>query len=229
MSFGTLATRAAQQATATIPIVFIISDDPVHNGFVASYARPGGNLTGLVRGLYEDKLLELLKEAVPGVRRVACPCRHQAQSPRLDAARQLGLEFLDLDGLALQDFDGQHPQALKRFFSAAQRAGADAILVPEGLARHHSRLAELAAQSRLPAIASRRRFAASGGLLAYEAQRDESQGPALVDKILKGSKPADIPVERPMKFALVINLQTAKALGLTIPPTLLFQATEILR
>jgi putative tryptophan/tyrosine transport system substrate-binding protein len=229
MSFGTRATRAAQQATATIPILFIVDNDPVQSGLVAGYARPGGNLTGLVRGSYEDKLLELLKEAVPGVVRVACPCRHRGPSPHLDAARRLGLELLDLDGLALQDFDAQHPEALERFFSAAQRAGADAILGPDVIARHHGRLGELAAQSRLPAIASRRRFAASGGLLAYEAQWDASQGPALVDKILKGRKPADIPVEQPMKFALVINLQTAKALGLTIPPTLLFQATEVIR
>jgi putative ABC transport system substrate-binding protein len=163
MSFGGLATRAAQQATATIPIVFIVSDDPVRSGLVASYARPGGNLTGLVRGSYEDKLLELLKEAVPGIARVACPCRHQGPSPRLDAARRLGLELLDLDAVGLQGFDIQHPEALERVFSAAQRGGADAILGPEGLARHHARLGELAAQSRLPAIASRRRFAASGG------------------------------------------------------------------
>jgi len=202
MSFGTLATRAAQQATATIPILFIVNDDPVQSGLVASYARPGGNLTGLVRGFYEDKLLEFLKEAVPGVVRVACPCRNQGQSPRVDAARRLGLELLDLDRLALQDFDAQRPEAL---------------------------LGELAAQSRLPAIAPRRRFAASGGLLAYEAQRNESQEPILLDKILKGSKPADIPVEHAMRFALVINLKTAKALGLIIPPTLLFQATEVIR
>ena len=229
MSFGTLATRAAQQATATIPILFIVNDDPVQSGLVASYARPGGNLTGLVRGSYEDKLLELLKEAVPGVVRVACPCRNRGQSPRVDAARRLGLELLDLDGLALQDFDAQRPEAWEGFFAAAQRAGTDAILVPEGLGRHHSRLGELAAQSRLPAIAPRRRFAASGGLLAYEAQREESQEPVLLDKMLKGTKPADIPVEHVMRFALVINLKTAKALGLTIPPTLLFQAAEIIR
>jgi putative tryptophan/tyrosine transport system substrate-binding protein len=229
MSFGLQATRAAQQATATIPILFIVNDDPVHSGLVASYARPGGNLTGLVRGSYEDKLLELLKEAVPSIVRVACPCRNRGPSLRVDAARRLGLELLDLDGLALQDFDPQQPDAWEGFFAAARRAGADAILVPEGLGRHHARLGELAAQSRLPAIAPRRRFAASGGLLAYEAQQDQSQGAVLLDKMLKGAKPADIPVEHAMRFELVINLQTAEALGLTMPPTFLFQATEVIR
>lgn len=120
MSFGLQATRAAQQATATIPILFIVNDDPVHSGLVASYARPGGNLTGLVRGFYEDKLLEFLKEAVPGIVRVACPCRHRGPSPRVDAARRLGLELLDLDALALQDFDAQRPEAWEGFFAATR-------------------------------------------------------------------------------------------------------------
>jgi putative tryptophan/tyrosine transport system substrate-binding protein len=210
MSFGTLATRAAQQATATIPILFIVNDDPVHRRLVASYARPGRNLTGLVRGSYKDKQLELLEETVPGIVHVACPCRNRGQSPRVDAARWLDLELLDLDRLALQDFEVQRPDAWDRFFAAAQRAGADAIVVSEGLGQHLSRLGELATQRRLPAIAPRRRFAASGGLLAYEAQHNESKGPVLLDKMLKGSKPADNPVEHTMRFALVINLKTRR-------------------
>jgi hypothetical protein len=111
----------------------------------------------------------------------------------MDAARRLGLELLDLDGLALQDFDAQRPDAWEGFFAAAQRVGTDAILVPEGLAQHHARLGELAARSRLPAVAPRRRFTASGGLLAYEAQRDESQAPAL---LLRRSSKHRTPCER---------------------------------
>jgi putative ABC transport system substrate-binding protein len=144
---------------------------------------------------------------------------HPAARPRAPRPRRVGTPGLH----------AQRPDAWECFFAATQRVGSNAILVPEGFVRHLSRLGELAAQSRLPAIAPRRRFAASGGLLAYEAQHNESQAPVLLDKMLKGSKPADIPVEHAMKFELVINLKTAKAMGLTIPPTILFQATEVIR
>jgi putative tryptophan/tyrosine transport system substrate-binding protein len=231
VTYGTPATRAAQQATSTIPIVFALGADPVQSGLVASYARPGKNLTGLASGLYEDKLLEILKECVPGIVRVACLCRSQRVSQMVDAARRLGLELLDLDVLELQDFDMQKPGAFERFFAVARGAGADAVVVYNvaEFFRYLPRLGELATQSRLPAIGFERTFAASGGLLSYEAKMSVSRMAAPVDKILKGAKPADLPVEQPTKFELVINLKTAQALGLTIPPVLLLQADEVIR
>jgi putative tryptophan/tyrosine transport system substrate-binding protein len=124
VTFGTPAAQAAKQATTTIPIVFNLADDPVQNGLVTSFARPSGNLTGIARGLYEDKLLEILKEAIPGIRRVACPCPrdipHRAQI--VDAARRLGLEILDIAVHGPEDID--------HFFVTARRAGTDAMLVP---------------------------------------------------------------------------------------------------
>jgi putative ABC transport system substrate-binding protein len=231
ITYGTPATRAAQQATTTIPIVFALGADPVQTGLVASYARPGGNLTGLASGLYEDKMLELLKACVPDLVRVACLCR----SPRVpwirDAAQRLGLQLLTLDTLALPDFDVNRSDALERFFASIRGAGAEAVLVHNvaEFYRHLPRLGELAAERRLPAIGFERTFAASGGLLSYEAKMRVSRMAAPVDKILKGTKPADLPVERPTTFELVINLKTAQALGLTIPPTLLVQATEVIR
>jgi putative tryptophan/tyrosine transport system substrate-binding protein len=200
LTFGTPAAQAAKQATMTIPIVFNLAADPVQSGLVASFARPGGNLTGIARGVYEDKLLEILKEAIPGIRRVACPCpRDLPFGARIgDAAPRLGLEIL----------------AIVAWFS-----------------QHLPRFGALAAQSQLPAIGFRRDFAESGGLLSYARLQGDTfpRLAVLVDKILQGSKPADLPVEQPMRFELVINLKTAQALGITIPPTLLFQATEILR
>jgi putative ABC transport system substrate-binding protein len=186
---------------------------------VASYARPGRNLTGLASGFYKDKMLELLKACVPGIGRVACLCRSPRVPGIADAAWRLGLELLDLDELALQDFDVQRPGALERFFAVARGGGADAVLVHNvaEFYRELPRLGELATQNRLPAIGFERTFAVSGGLLSYEAKLSTSRMAVQVDKILKGANPADLPVERPMKFELVINLKTAQALGLTIP------------
>jgi putative ABC transport system substrate-binding protein len=207
ITYGTPATRAAQQVTSTIPIVFALGADPIQNGLVASYARPGGNLTGLASGLYEDKMLELLKACVPGIVRVACLCRSARVPWIAEAARRLGMELLDLDGLALQGFAVHSPEALEGFFSVARGAGADAVLVHNvaEFYRYLPRLGELAAQSRLPAIGFERTFAASGGLLSYEAKMRVSRMAAPLDKILKGAKPADLPVEQPTTFELVIN------------------------
>jgi putative ABC transport system substrate-binding protein len=229
ITVGTPATQAAKQATASIPIVFSLAADPVQSGLVASFARPGGNLTGVARSLYEDKMLDLLKEAVPGIRRVACPCRRAPEDhswPQLvDAARGLGLELMDL---AVQGPDDFEP-----FFAAARRRGADAVLVHNvaWFRTHLPQLGALAVRSRLPAIGYDRRFAEAGGLLAY-ARTEREVSPRLivqVDKILKGARPADLPVEQPTTFELVINLKTAQTLGLTIPPILLLQATEVIR
>ena len=229
VTVGTPATRAAKQATTTVPIVFTLSADPVQSELVASLARPGVNLTGYTSGVQTDKMLEILKEAVPGIVRVACPRRSDPTDPfwvqAVDAARVLGLE--------LQAIDVQGPDDFERFFAAAPSVGADAILVHDEarFSPHLARLGQLAAQSRLPAIGFRRQFAEGGGLLAYSRKQGEniSRMAAQVDKILKGAQPADIPVERPIRFELVINLKTAQTLGLTIPPVLLFQADEVLK
>jgi len=232
---GTPATRAAMQATTTIPIVFSIGNDPVQSGLVASYARPGGNVTGFVGGLYGDKQLEILKAAVPGIARVACLCREpQDWSQIVAAARGLGLEIQDIKALGLesQHLPLQRPEDFDRFFAVAQRAGADAVLMPNMPSnRYLPRIAELAAQSRLPAIASDRGFVKSGGLLAYgpKSGGNMPRVSAMVDKILQGAKPADIPVEQHTHFTLAINLKTAKALGITMPPSLLLLADEVIQ
>jgi putative ABC transport system substrate-binding protein len=180
-------------------------------------------------GLYSDKQLAILKEVVPGMVRVACPLRRNPESPAwvetADAARGLGLELLPIAVPAPDGFDD--------FFAAARRAGADAVFVPNipWFLPHLTRLGELTAQSRFPAIGFRRPFAEGGGLLSFGQKPGESISSvaAQVDKLLKGTKPADVPVEQPMRFELIINLKTAKALGLTIPPTLLFQADEVIQ
>jgi putative tryptophan/tyrosine transport system substrate-binding protein len=233
-AFGTLAAQAAKDATKTIPIVFRLGDDPVATGLVASFARPGGNLTGFALGLYEDKLLEVLKEALPRVSRVAYPFpadpspggpESRRQVRLTEAARTLGVELRRIEVRRPPDFDA--------FFAAAKRQGTEAVLVPNIVWFRPLlvRIGEAAARSRLPTIGYDTQFALSGGLLSYGPVSVESS-PRLavqIDKILKGTRPADLPVEQPTKFELVINLKTAKALGLTIPQSLLVRADEIIR
>ena len=219
MTSGTRASQAAQQATATIPIVFIL----------ASYARPGGNLTGVAFGSYPDKQLAILKEAIPGLVRVAIPHRGNPADPAwvefADAAQKLGLEIVDRDVPEPEDFAA--------FLVEVRRAGADAVYMTNAPRFLPSLkwLGELTAQSRFPAIGHRRPFAEGGGLFFFGHKQEETTArvAAQVDKLLKGAKPADLPVEHPMRFELVINLKTAHALGLAMPPTLLFQADEVIR
>jgi len=230
VTHGTPATRAAKQATTTVPIVFLLSADPVQTGLVASFARPGGNLTGFCSVTQEDKRLALLKEAVPGVVRVACLCRRNPDptSPwaqTVAAAPRLGLELVDIAVQGPHDFD--------HFFAAARHAGADAVLVPDAadFMSHLRHLGELAIQSRLPAVGPRRPFVEAGGLLSYARKEGEhvARAAAQIDKILRGATPADLPVEQPLRFELVVNLKTAKALGLTLSPQFLFQAEEVIQ
>jgi putative ABC transport system substrate-binding protein len=229
----TLAIGAAQHATTTIPIVMLSAPDPVAWGYVASLARPGGNITG-VGGLVQElsgKLLELLKEAVPQVIQVAVlvnlrqPDSGQLVSETEGAARALGVQphILEVQGA----FD------LERAVDTAAKEGAGALLILPGLffSLHERQLVELTMKYRIPAIYWDRRFAERGGLMAYGPSTTAMwrRVAAFVDKILKGATPADLPVEQPTTFELVINLKTAKALDLTIPPTLLFLADEVIR
>jgi len=229
----TPAALAAKQATTTIPIVMAGIGDPVGSGLVASLARPGGNVTGLavLQPEVPRKQLEILKEALPTVSHVAVLWNPANPSAAL-MMRETDVAAQAL-GVQVHRVEARGPDAFDSAFAAMTSAHAGALLVvPDPMFRlHGSRLAELAATSRLPTMHNAREYVEAGGLLSYGASRPDvsRRAATYVDKILQGAKPADLPVEPPTKFELVINLKTAQALGLTIPPTLLFQADEILR
>jgi putative ABC transport system substrate-binding protein len=226
-------TLPAKEATRTIPIVMASNADPVVMGMVASLARPGGNVTGLsqISSELAGKRLELLKEIVPNLSRVAVMWNPGGRGSTVNwqevqpPAKSLGLQLYSLETRNPSDFD--------RAFADASRAhvGALAIMPNPLFAGNLRRLADLAIKSRLPAIFSLREFVDSGGLVAYGPNRTDEfrRAATYVDKILKGAKPADLPVEQPTKFELVINLKTAKALGLTIPQSLLLRADEVIQ
>jgi len=233
----TVAALAAKHATSTIPIVFLDVGDPVARGLVASIARPGGNLTGLASFssvALNAKRLELLLQAAPGVRRVAVLRYKNPALPELarssadvlrDATRAAGVE--------MQLLHVHEPDDLDRAFAAMARERAGAvILVPAPFfGVHLTRLMQLLLKNRLPAISFAKSFVHAGGLMAYvEYTGDgERRAAAYVDRILKGARPADLPVEQPTKLELVINLKAAKSLGLTIPPSLLLQADDLVQ
>jgi putative ABC transport system substrate-binding protein len=231
---GDAAVRAARQATTTIPIVMAVSGDPVGSGYVASLARPGGNVTGLsfLSPDLSAKLLELLKEAVPGMSRVAVLWNAANPVKALDfretqrAARTLGLTLQSAEVRSTNDFD--------RAFAAITRNRPDAVitLVDEFMDQeaHVMRIADFGAKSRLPGIFGDRRHVVAGGLMSYGPSLSDMfrRAATYVDKILKGARPADLPVEEPARFELVINQRTAKALGLTIPPLLILRASEVI-
>jgi putative tryptophan/tyrosine transport system substrate-binding protein len=230
---GVPASRAAMQATTTIPIVMADAGDPVGTGLVASLARPGGNVTGL-SAMGADtvgKRLQFLKEAAPRVTRVAVLYHPPAAASIVGlreaqaAAPSLGLTVLPIEMRTPDEFDDQ--------FATMLRLGADALFVAGGpfSSAHQRRILDFAATHQLPTVCGPVQFAAAGCLLSYGTAELAlyRRAATYVDKILKGAKPADLPVEQPMKFLLVINLKTAKALGLLIPPALLFQADEVIR
>jgi putative ABC transport system substrate-binding protein len=232
-------TMAAQHATKTIPIVMVTSGDAVSQGLVASLARPGGNVTGLT-AISPDltrKWLELLKEVVPALARVAVlRCPMVAGQPNVvDQFQWRELQgAADALGLHLQSLEVRHLGDFEALFAAAVRERADALVTLDCVYTNmaQTQVAGLAATHRLPGIYLYRAAVEAGGLMSYTAVWGGGQWRRVanyVDKILKGAKPDDLPVEQPMHFELVINLKTAQALGLTIPPTLLFQANEVIR
>jgi putative ABC transport system substrate-binding protein len=230
---GNEAVQAAKNATQTIPIVMAFSGDPVGAGFVASLARPGGNITGLSRINVElsAKRLELLSETAPSAVRIAVLYNAEGRVPMLAlkeaqaAAQKLGLQILALEMQAPQDIESA-------FLSAARERAGAIMTLPGGFTGfYRKRIVNLAAKSRLPAMYNNARFVEDGGLMSYASdQREEFRRATLyVDRILKGAKPADLPVEQPTKFELVINLKTAKQIGLTIPPNVLARADRVIR
>ena len=222
ITIGTGPTRAAKQATADIPIVFNVGGDPVQRGLVASLSRPGGNLTGFVLGLYDDKQLQVLKAAVPATTRVAYPVFAGANPPILDSAKTLGVQ--------VQDILVQNPGDFAPFFAAAKEAGADAALIPDVARLIPHQIGKEASQSRLPSIGFQRIFAESGGLLSYAPMLSEARARMAIqiDRILRGANPADLPVEQPTRFELVINMKEAKALRLSIPQLVRLGADELI-
>ena len=230
---GTPASMAAKQATSTIPIVFAGVADAVGAGLVGNFARPGGNMTGLTSISAElgGKRLELLKEVVPKASRVAV-----LYNPA-DRANVLVLKDLQGSapalGLTLQPFEVREPGEFERAFVAMTRKRAQALFGATGVltTEHRQAIVDLAAKSRIPAMWGDREFVDAGGLMSYAGNfyGQVRRAAAYVDKILKGAKPGDLPVQQPTTFELVINLKTAKALGLTIPSSVLFGATEVIQ
>ncbi len=231
-SGGAPVVQAAQHATTTIPIVMTSVGDPVAAGLVASLARPGGNITGLAIMSPElvGKHLELLREVVPKISRVAV-LWNPANPGNASQLREAAVAALAL-GVWLQPLEARAPAAIDRAFTAMtkERVGALLVLADSMLIAHRERIADLAAKSRLPAVYGNRLHVEAGGLMAYGANfLDISRRVgSYVDRILKGAKPADLPVEQPTKFELVINMKTAKALGLTIPRSLLLRADQVI-
>jgi putative ABC transport system substrate-binding protein len=233
---GTPPALAAKQATKTIPIVFASAPDPVTDGLVTSLARPGGNVTGSSNLNPElvGKCLEQLTQAVPTVSRVAVLWQPGFMDERTDkdmlkavdvAARALGVRLQVVEARGPTDIDSAFSKMTRA------RAGALTVLPSAMLFTERRRLVDLAAKNRLPAVYVQREFVDAGGLMAYGPRLADlfRRAATYVDKILKGAKPGDLPVEQPTKFDLAINLKTAKALGLTIPPSLLSRADEVIQ
>jgi putative tryptophan/tyrosine transport system substrate-binding protein len=229
----TVQALAAKNVTRAIPIVFFNVADPVAAGLVDSLARPGGNITGFtdISAVLAGKRLELLKETIPKLSRVAVlwdpqnPGSAQQWKESQLPARELGLQLHSMEVSSPDKFDSAFKEATKAGSAALVVAGSPLAL------SNQKQIADLAEKNRLPVIGGRGDFVASGGLMSYGPDRAESyrRAAAYVDKILKGAKPADLPVEQPTKFELVINLKTAKALGLTIPPLVMMRAEKVIK
>jgi putative ABC transport system substrate-binding protein len=227
-----VAVQAAKKATPTIPIVMVAVHDPVESGLVASLARPGGNVTGLSFQGVEvvPKQLDLLKEAVPSISRVAI-LRNPTSPPHASMTR-VAEQAARSSRIQLRALDTRSPEEFDAAFStmAAERVGGLLVFGDGMFYLHRARLAELAAKHHLPAVYQAEQHAEAGGLLAYSADLLDSwrRAATYLDRILKGARPADLPIQQPTKFKLVINLKTARALGLTMPPSLLARADQVL-
>ena len=233
VSSGSIVTRAAKEATNTIPVVMTQDPDPIGNGFVASLARPGGNITGLsnLNRELSGKRLEILKEVVPKLSRVAVlgtstfPGNAQNYEEAEMAAAAIGVKLQFLDVL--------NPKDIETAFRAAGKGRAEAVLGLGGpvLNPQRTRVVEFAAMSRLAAMYTIREYVEAGGLMSYGVNQNDldRRAAVYVDKILKGAKPADLPVEQPIKFEFVINLKAAKLIGLTIPPNVLVRADKVIK
>jgi putative ABC transport system substrate-binding protein len=229
---STRETQAAKQATSTIPIVMTFPPDPVEQGLVASLARPGGNVTGLtnlVPGL-RQKYVELLREVVPGASRFAVIASPGSLGAGIRRELETGATQL---GVTLSVVPVQHPDEFEGALTSAKKAGAAGVIVSADAVTltHRRALVGLVQKHRLPAIYWAREYVEDGGLMTYSANLVDLRRRAAtyVDKILKGTKPADLPVEQPTKFELVINMKTAKALGLTIPQSVLQRADQVIQ
>ena len=230
---STPAALAAKNATRTIPIVFLNVADPVAAGLVDSLARPGGNITGFttIEAVLAGKRLELLKETVPKLYHVAVlwdpqnPGSTQEWKESQLPARELGLQLRSMEVSSADKFEDGFKEATKA------RSAAVAVTLSALISSNQKRITDLAAKNRLPAIYPRGDFVASGGLMSYGPDQAETfrRVVAMVDKILKETRPADIPVEQPTKFELAINLKTAKTLGLTIPPVVMMRAEKVIK
>jgi putative tryptophan/tyrosine transport system substrate-binding protein len=226
------AVRAAKSVTSTIPVVMAHGGDPVAQGFVASLARPGGNVTGLSNFSAElsGKRLELLKEAFPKVSRVAVIWNPDAPGPALGFKElEIAAKMVDVP---LESLRVRGPKEFESAFKVArERAGSVLVIQDIVTVTHIDQIVRLATASRLPAVYMEKEWAEAGGLMSYGVNQAELHRRAAiyVDKILKGAKPADLPVEQPTKFELVINLKTAKQIGLTIPPNVLARADRVIR
>ncbi len=228
---GTREVTAARAATTTIPIVTIVAPDLVANGFVASLARPGGNITGLTLSAagVGEKYVELLREAVPSMARVAVLAT-RAQSPQFEGELHAAARALNVTLLPIVLVKG--PEDFEPFFAEAKRQGAGVVVPSDGvIERHRRHVVDLAAKHHVPVIYTRREYADAGGLMTYGTSFVDlfRRAPAYVDRILKGARPAELPIEQPTKFELVMNLKTARALGLSIRPALLVRADEVIQ
>jgi putative ABC transport system substrate-binding protein len=230
---GPPVTRAVKEATATIPVVMAQDGDPVGNGFVASLARPGGNITGMsqIAAEISGKQLELLKETVPKLSRVAV-LGTSTRPGNAEALKETELAAGTF-GVRLQYLDVRGPKDIETAFREARQGRAGAVLVLQSpvFTSQRTQVAELAAKTRLPAIYPQTEYTEAGGFMCYGVNTADLFRRAAyhVDKILKGAKPADLPIEQPKKFELVINLKAAKQIGLTVPPSVLARADRVIR
>jgi putative ABC transport system substrate-binding protein len=228
VAYQTPAVAAAKQATTEIPIVMAPSGDPVGTGLIASFARPGGNITGMASATAElgGKNLELLREVLPSIGRVGVlanaldPFHKPFLSHIFESAKSLGIE--------IKTIEVRQTNALADAFAELTKLKVEAVITQPSLPQ--KRIAELALQNRLPCLAPTSSFPSEGGLMSYSADFNSlfREAASFIDKVLKGRKPADLPVQLPTKFQLVVNLKTAKALGLTLPPSLLTRADTII-